>query len=58
MSYMTQNACDKTNALPKMKNFTEHTMICIHYLVWGYNTRYKQRYSEKKFNAKKFRAET
>ena len=30
---MTQSSCDKTNTLPKMKNFAEDTMICIHILV-------------------------
>ena len=32
---MTQDACDKTNTLPKIKNCTDYTMVCIHYLVWG-----------------------
>ena len=35
ISYMTQNACDITNTLPKMKNCAEYTKICIHCLVWG-----------------------
>ena len=32
---MTQNACPKTNTLPKRKNYTDYTMICMHYLVWS-----------------------
>ena len=43
---MTQNACDKTNTLTKMKHYTEYTMICIRYFVWGYSTRNKHRNSE------------
>ena len=41
-----QNACDKTNTLPKMKNCAEctmmHTLPCIEY-----STRNKQRKSKK-----------
>ena len=32
---MTQNACNETNTIPKMKNCAEYTIISIHYLVWG-----------------------
>ena len=35
ISDMTQNACDKTNTFPKMKNCAEYTTICIHDLAWG-----------------------
>ena len=42
MSYKTQNTCDKTNTLPKIKNCEKYTIICIHYLVLEYSTRNKQ----------------
>ena len=35
MPYITQNACDKTKTLPKVKNCADYTMICIHYLAWS-----------------------
>ena len=50
---MTQNACDKTNPLPKMKNCTDYTMICIHYLGWGIVLEISNEIG-KKSDAKKF----
>ena len=32
---MTQNACNKTNTLPKTNNSAAYAMICIHCLEWG-----------------------
>ena len=50
MSYMAQNSCDKTNTLPKMKNYADlHTLPCM-----VYSTRNKQRNNDKKSYAKKF----
>ena len=50
---MTQNACDKTVTLFKMKNCAEYTMICTHYFVWSIVLDLSNEYSKKKKNTRK-----
>ena len=61
MPYITQNACDKTNTLPKRKNSAAYALICMHFLLWGIvlkisneivKKKSKQRYSERKATTK------